>query len=350
MKVHWTVSTCAAVFLPLLLLAAGADAQTPRALDPDVLEACGLSHGEFTGDVQIHALEWSELNRPLCSLEILPEEALKPGETWPVVVLLHGLRGAPADWLRFAHIHRRIREIQAEGALPPTVFLLPTGHNGYWTNWADGKHPYRDLVFAYLRDAERRIPALSRDPARRAIAGISMGGFGAVSIALEHPEEFGIAVGMSPTDLVIATEQQPNRKVYRRIFGTPVDDALVRSVNPRDLVESGQGRGLVFRLFVGTAEGAKFTQGTRELADAMRANALQVDLTEIEGGKHTWDSTWNAQTHRDWLRQIGYMFRNLDDAAPIPQSANPVQRMIHGWKKVMKAHGQNAPQRTMRPR
>ena len=347
MNIRRTMSLLVLTFLSAALCVTETSAAPPP--DEDTYRACGLSHGEFTGAITVHPLNWSELKRPLCVLEIRPEQPPKQGEKWPVVVLLHGLRGAPADWLRFAQIHRRIQEVQKEGSMPPAVFLIPTGYNGYWTNWVDGKHPYRDLVFAYLRDAEARTPHLSKDPAQRAIAGYSMGGFGALSIALDHPEEIGIAIGMSPTDLVIATEQQPNRKVYQRIFGNPIDPGAVRAVNPRNRIEDGKGRDQVFRLFVGTSEGAKFTRGTRELNAAMHRRNLQVDLTEIPNGTHGWETTWAADVQRDWLRQLGYQFRSHAQPTRVTPGNNPVQQALQRWQKGLETRKNETSNHSMVP-
>jgi S-formylglutathione hydrolase FrmB len=52
-------------------------------------------------------------------------------------------------------------------------------------------------VHDLIAEVESRLPAAS-GRAHRAIAGVSMGGFGAVVLALKHPDLFILAGGLSP--------------------------------------------------------------------------------------------------------------------------------------------------------
>ena len=82
--------------------------------------------------------------------------------------------------------------------------LVPSGAWGYWTNWADGKRNYKDFLLDDVVGSVERIYPISNHPSQRIIAGVSMGGFGALSIGLRHPEMFGAIVAFSATDLDIA--------------------------------------------------------------------------------------------------------------------------------------------------
>ena len=123
------------------------------------------------------------------------------------MVLLHGINGSPADWFGAPGIHRKIEALQRRGVLPPAYVVVPAGSNGYWTDSLDGARPWRQMVvkdlLGVMRDSAR-FPRLSTRRDHRAISGFSMGGFGALSIALENPHLFGQAIAMSPTDMEIA--------------------------------------------------------------------------------------------------------------------------------------------------
>jgi predicted esterase len=115
----------------------------------------------------------------------------RPGakRTWPLVVALHGLNSYPMSMLRvFFGNDEPTREAAWKerhvGALPPldAFVIAPSGH---------GNTMYRDLgeddVLRALDWALRTYPI---DPDRVTITGPSMGGIGAASIPLHHPDRF----------------------------------------------------------------------------------------------------------------------------------------------------------------
>jgi len=108
----------------------------------------------------------------------------------PVVYLLHGGGGNFRDWSNNSDVARF-----AERGL---ILVMPEGDESYYTNSAE--HPqerYEDyIVNDLIADVEKRFPAAA-NRANRAIVGISMGGFGAVKIALHHPELFAFVGGLS---------------------------------------------------------------------------------------------------------------------------------------------------------
>ena len=75
---------------------------------------------------------------------------------------------------------------------------MPQGDNSYYTNSADRPQDrYEDyIVRDLIADVESRFP-VAADSSHRAIAGVSMGGFGAIKLALRRPELFVFAGGVS---------------------------------------------------------------------------------------------------------------------------------------------------------
>jgi Putative esterase len=91
-----------------------------------------------------------------------------------------------------------------------------------------------------IRNVESRFPAASGRE-NRAIIGVSMGGFGAVVLALKHPDLFAFAGGMSSA-LDVPTRRFSLRRVaqYRahaQIFGPWGSETRITS-NPYHLAES----------------------------------------------------------------------------------------------------------------
>jgi S-formylglutathione hydrolase FrmB len=116
----------------------------------------------------------------------------------PVLYFLHGNPGGPSDAFRYGLAE--ILDERLEQGYPPFVVACPDGNGDHhWdTEWADAADG-SDMVESRLLDAV--IPVVEgtkrRDASRRAIAGFSMGGYGAMNIALRHPAMFGQVVSIA---------------------------------------------------------------------------------------------------------------------------------------------------------
>lgn len=75
---------------------------------------------------------------------------------------------------------------------------MPEGEASYYVNAAARRNDrFEDyIVDDLIADVESRFPA-ARDRANRSIGGVSMGGLGAVTLALKHPNLFAFAGGIS---------------------------------------------------------------------------------------------------------------------------------------------------------
>ena len=107
---------------------------------------------------------------------------------FPVVYLLHGHTGRETDWFS----HSSAAEVADRLGL---VVVTPDGANSWYINtpaerWED--YITRDLI----QEVESRWP-VRPGRASRAVAGLSMGGYGAMNIALRRPEVFALAASMS---------------------------------------------------------------------------------------------------------------------------------------------------------
>jgi enterochelin esterase-like enzyme len=121
------------------------------------------------------------------------------GAPLPIVVLLHGVYGSHWAWAYKAGAHRTAARLVAEGRIPPMALAMPS--DGLWGD-GSGYVPLagRDAEAWILDDVveatELAVPS-ARASAGVCIAGLSMGGFGALRLGGRHPDRFRAIAGLS---------------------------------------------------------------------------------------------------------------------------------------------------------
>jgi putative tributyrin esterase len=144
---------------------------------------------------------------------------------YPVIYLLHGMYNYETDWTLRGDAHKLLDRLIEEGSLRPSIVVMPNdggyGHGTFYTDWYDGTGNFEQYIIHDLVpfiDSELRTVA---ERSSRVIAGYSMGGFGAVSLALRNPDLFGAAASLSGA--LGSPEHFPYkdyaRSEFPRIFG-----------------------------------------------------------------------------------------------------------------------------------
>lgn len=110
---------------------------------------------------------------------------------YPVIYLLHGLTGHYNNWVH------KTRLVDYTAAYE-FIIVMPEGNDGWYTDSANvPTDKYESYILQELiPDVEKRFRAGSEREGR-AIAGLSMGGYGALKFAVKHPEMFVFAASLS---------------------------------------------------------------------------------------------------------------------------------------------------------
>lgn len=108
---------------------------------------------------------------------------------FPVLYLLHGFSGDSMDWLRFTSIERYAFQRNI-------AVVMPSGYNSAYTDMKYGQNYFTYLSEELPAYVEKILP-VSRNPQSRFVAGCSMGGYGAMKLALTHPGRFAAAASLS---------------------------------------------------------------------------------------------------------------------------------------------------------
>lgn len=121
---------------------------------------------------------------------------------YPVLYMLHGAGddNGPSveEWWNLGLMDLADTYIE-QGRIQPLLIVLPQGDQGYWMDHANNGPQYGIYL---AQDVVREIDTHFRtvtDAQYRAVGGLSMGGDGALQLALNYPEVFKIAGAHSPT-------------------------------------------------------------------------------------------------------------------------------------------------------
>jgi len=243
-------------------------------------------------DVTFHS---TALNRDMQYRVVLPLDAA-PGSKLNAVYLLHGGGGGFRDWANDSDVARF-----AESGL---VLVMPEGGSSYYTNAVDPpRDRYEDyIVRDVITDVESKFP-VATGRSNRAIVGVSMGGFGAVNLALHHPDLFIFAGGISSAIDVprraFSIKRLQQSRHYNAIFGSAGSQTrrgndpfvLIRTANPEATP--------YFFLTCGEQEG--LLPANREFAALLEARHFRHEFHTVPGN-HDWNQ-WNA-----WLPNL---FRSI---------------------------------------
>jgi putative tributyrin esterase len=141
--------------------------------------------------VESHSFLSSALAREMPYEVVLPAGYSASQERYPVLYLLHGWQGDETNWISLTHLVE-------DASAYKLIVVTPRGGNSWYVNSATrAENRYADYVFQDLIaevDAHYRTIA---SPHERAVAGLSMGGYGAMLFSLRHPGAFAFTGSIS---------------------------------------------------------------------------------------------------------------------------------------------------------
>ena len=154
--------------------------------------------GELDGSFHERWFYSQRLDRDMPYYIYLPSDYGTAGRRYPVLYMLHGGGGDREEWVAYGLIDVADHEIHT-GNLPPLIIVLPQGDKEWWTNHANNGPKWGDYVTNDLVPHIDRTYRTLRDRTARAIGGLSMGGWGALQLAFNHPNEFSVVGAHSPS-------------------------------------------------------------------------------------------------------------------------------------------------------
>lgn len=265
---------------------------------------------------------------------------------WPALYLLHGAWGDQASWTGY------LAPLEDEDV----IVVMPDGGTvGWYSDWYNGGAggPPRWETF-HLVELRSILERCYRADGRYAVAGLSMGGFGALSYAARHPDLFVAAASYSG-----AVHTRAGEPVAPLVLtglngiesGSPdgvwgnflLDEVRWRAHNPVDLapnmkglslfVSSGDGRSGPLDpaggLPIDVVESGVYLMNV-ELATRLRSLGISFTADFYGPGRHQWAY---------WARELERSERMLVDALERPHRPRPASFSYRSAEKAFEIWG-----------
>jgi S-formylglutathione hydrolase FrmB len=242
------------------------------------------------------SVQSAALGRAMTYRVLLPEGYASSMRRYPVLYLLHGLTGDYKDWTTRTNLAEYSRAL-------PLIIVMPDGENQWYTNAAGGDARFEDYILTDLQaDVVQKFRTINSRHGR-AIAGLSMGGYGALKMALKRPAAFTVAAsfsgafGVSRDGEIERLIGQVEADRIRRIFGPA--GSQTRKENDVFLLASMMKPAAAPYIYLDCGIGDNSLIGAnREVVAALHKAGVAYEYHEVAGA-HTWEY-WDRQV-REFL-------------------------------------------------
>jgi S-formylglutathione hydrolase FrmB len=250
-----------------------------------------------------------------------------------VLYLLHGLSGHYTDWLTRTNIADYASQYRI-------IVVMPEGNNSWYVDGApvrtaSGSERPGDKYESYLLqevlpDVDKRYRTI-QSRYGRAVAGLSMGGYGAIKFGVKHPSTFAFAGSMSGA-LAAASWTEDEMKSVKAVYDSlpPVFGAAgsdVRKAN--DIFQIAQGLPAsrvaalpYFYLDSGTED--FFFEVNHRFAELLREKKIPHEYRELPG-----DHSWQY-----WDRQVKELLKIAAEKLRAPPAPSVTRGQYHLRKRM----------------
>jgi S-formylglutathione hydrolase FrmB len=226
---------------------------------------------------------WGEALQKASAMNVVLPERIEQSPPYPVLYLLGGLSDDHTIWHRRTRIEWYVRGL-------PLIVVMPDGGRGFYCDAIAGPACERHIIEDVIGFVDHFLPTVA-ERRGRVVGGLSMGGYGAIKLALKYPDMFCSATAHSGCHAVVRNlmaqgkfpEDEKLTLELLRIYGhspSPDDDpfALAERVDRSQLP--------AMRLDCGRED--FLLQHNRDFHAHLERLGIAHEYKEFPGD-HTWD-------------------------------------------------------------
>lgn len=249
------------------------------------------THGTIVQDSMVSPALGGQKKSFLVYLPPSYNTAQGQNKRYPTLYVLHGSPGSQRDWFTAGKADQSADSLIAAGKIPELILISPdgngrTGETSEWGNSFDQRQLIETSIVVDLVKYVDQKYRTRADPAYRGIGGLSMGGFGAMNIAVHHPDVFGTVIALGGY-----------YHAEGSIWGG--NAASIRANSPADVFpETRQAWKLHIYLGAATSD-EPYYMDTKQFAQELDTLAVPYHL-DIQKGYHAW-IVWQVQMYNALL-------------------------------------------------
>ena len=221
------------------------------------------------------------------------EYLMKEPCKFKTLYLLHGLLGNYTDWVSGTRIERWAMDRNL-------AVVMPSGDNSFYYNKKELWSEYETFIGKELVEVTRNMFPLSDKREDTFIAGLSMGGYGAIRNGIIHSDTFSHVAGLSAA--IHFFDKEFSEKRYRGDLFINIDSPEKTDLNPEIAFEelTASGRPIP-RFYIACGTKDELFPHSEGFRDFLKAHGADVTWDQ-EDAAHEWDF-WDSQIKKvlDWL-------------------------------------------------
>lgn len=231
---------------------------------------------------------------------LLPRDYATTKTRYPVLYLLHGATGGHGDWNAQSGIAAYVADL-------PLIVVMPDANGDSFYLNSPGKGKVEDYFTRELIPAIDRMFRTEARKEKRVIAGLSMGGYGAWRLALNHPNLFTAAASLSGAFVLGEEEVTTNEfigRIVRGMYNGTLPDASVLAAErllPRIGKQVNRNRYTGPALYFDIGAEDFLLKRNRDMESALLERGIPYEFAEFRG-RHDW-AYWDEHV-RDVLQFV----------------------------------------------
>lgn len=228
----------------------------------------------------------------------LPEGYEESNRSYPVLYLLHGYTDNETGWTQFGEVQQIADEASARLDVTDMIIVMPDAGVSWYINNHDGSVNYEDFFTQELIPHVDETYRTRATKEFRAVAGLSMGGYGTLIMATKHSDLFTAAAPLSAAvflDEEISGMPQEN---WDNALGTPFGEELegedrltdhFRENSILDIIENGDAETLnTVDYYIDCGDDDFLIRGNLALYNLLVEREIEAEF-RVRDGAHTWD-------------------------------------------------------------
>lgn len=223
---------------------------TIAGLAPAAAAASGLAEPAETTLPKVECLTVPSkiLGREVDTCVVMPAQSPNGRSArYPTLYYLHGLFEDDRSWIERGG-EQVLEDLLGTREVRPFIVVLPDGGKTFYINSYDGRVRYEDFFIQELVPyIDRHYPTIP-DRGARGVGGTSMGGYGALHLAMRHADVFGSASAQSAALFEKFPHPLPSEgrwgfyaRILQEPFGSPLNEQYWEANNPLTLAERPSG-------------------------------------------------------------------------------------------------------------